>query len=478
MEPPSSSSQAGNEPQSIISIVSSIAESYKEQSEKITALVRYLLHYQHYNAEYSILDRERLKYPPAVFEPTQSAVYTRSDDDAFKYMILKVTKIIMPGPLKEFETIPISNIGLSILRANFSSKGYSIFDFPNPDFSPQSLNNKKIIFVTVSLDELHYIAADNKLENQHTSEETFQKKLTLQEIAQVYSEKDQTATVHYVFQLTLKNIDCNFIWVAGLFKKKSKDSSKNIPILKRVPKATRNTQEFNDIKKNQIKLAWEWKDFSQLLGDKKGKFWFKNLCQLGGVVDRLALYDFFVAHIENYLNKETKKKNFEIDFLLFLDKLSLSNPSTKDNTIENKNNWEELIGEITENLKPTSGVSIYQQAILEWDKCFFKNFNISAFAKPLLDSQVANLVNKKSDIVQWSKAYQNLCEIVFLCIDAHPDVFTGFDSLQNIICKRLDTGQEIQASVGLFPYCMTAISFALENAIKINKGNVAYLGQN
>lgn len=218
----------------------------------------------------------------------------------------------------------------------------------------------------------------------------------------------------FLFLLEKKEIDCVIIW--GV-KRKEKNTVECLAL-----------------------------DDAELFGEKV----FSILNQAGAVPDRLAINQ-LITH-----TLSTKNSSFEID----LSEMGFSKPKKeKSYNKYNQKIWADHIRVMSEYEFENDdiGCSIYRDAILKWQNTFFaSNPQAENLVLQLLCSQVKPWISTQSTIVQWAKAYQNLCEILMLCFDYFPEL-TSSKNLESVSLKMLDKISDYgNKSFDLYSYGMSA----------------------
>jgi hypothetical protein len=210
-------------------------------------------------------------------------------------------------------------------------------------------------------------------------------------------------------------------------------------------------------------LMWgaQWKRDSgiELLsldnGELFGKEVFSRLNKMGAVPDRLEVNKFLAeAAVEEAYEKALEGLQIEGQ------SVSLAPKETA---------WSDLMQQVGSfPLAEDPGSRRYRDAILQWHTSFFEMQGLLPFASPLLYSQVGPYLSENGGITQWSKAYQNLAEIVMFCLQTHPQLCSQLD-FSSVVLQSLDSHKRFQSfsrSVGLFPYGMSPVFHILKQVLE------------
>lgn len=126
------------------------------------------------------------------------------------------------------------------------------------------------------------------------------------------------------------------------------------------------------------------------------------------------------------------------------------------------------------------GCVLYATAIQRWKDCFFKKYGLMEFASPLLSSQVYPWMTNTAGVVEWAKAYQNLCEIVLLCLETFPERFSDLDFEKGLLNKLDPEGHlaRVNKTVGLYPYAMAPVFSIFHRLSRRGSMTAACISQN
>ena len=105
------------------------------------------------------------------------------------------------------------------------------------------------------------------------------------------------------------------------------------------------------------------------------------------------------------------------------------------------------------------GCELYRRAISLWYSIYLNKYpGIKKFVSPLLACQVIPWITADAELPQLAKAYQNLCEIVMLSLDAFPDIASKV-VYESVLINVLDISSQIDVKKGatLYSYGMGAI---------------------
>jgi hypothetical protein len=407
------------------------------------ATLCYLLQYQHYNADFTEDENDRLGYPQPLYCIQAEPVYMRSEENPILELskdnpILKWSeKNIIPFLKKlgknyekqqtqQFISVS-STSALEVLKI-FKFNEKEIIGFS--ELKNKIKDNKFVISINITFKELK---EEKPLEFLNNKLKEKDKTLTLE----LLIEKHQKLEFLFVFQE--EGIDCVLLWGALLNKENKK-----------------------------ITLVWR-KITSLFTKNVLG-----NLSQAGAVPDRQALHELITSKFDSHrpFNDQLKdfgiifSKNFENNYLDSSEAASVWTEQIK------------IIGQYTFDYDP--GSELYRDAICQWDKFFFNKYKMTELASLLLCSRVLPWISN-NDITKWAKGYQNLCEIVMFCIQSNPDLFSELD-FGKVLIKKIDPDKELSSVdrfAGLFPYGMSSIFFIFQHILKTAKNlSVACISQN
>lgn len=396
-----------------------VAHFYEEAKtiEQKRACLCYLLYCQHYNAEFTVDESLRLGYCPPLFAPQVDSGYIRTE---YKRLFELVTPWIKEHITPFFTTSfgkanPLNLIKLSSL----SIKPVLEFFFKEQlreigSLSSKKTTEKEFVFIEITPDDL------TKDAYQIVEDLVAKLSLDLENI------KRNHPQICFLFLLQWPTIDCLLVWGA----KWGRPSQLQC-----------------------IKL-----DSAEMFGNKTKPTSdelsiFSLLNEAGAVPDRLSLNAFLTKSL-GHEEFSTELRKLEPATPIQIDQRAIS---VFDATVT----WHLQMIKL-ERLKIVDdpGSELYRKAILRWHHSFFEFYKLTRFAAPLLSSQVAPWIlnaHGENEIVQWAKAYQNLCEVVMFCLQFFPEKFSQLD-LESVLLKSLHEKQNIPAtigtSVGLFPYAM------------------------
>ncbi|SPJ31793.1 F-box protein [Candidatus Protochlamydia amoebophila] len=400
-----------------------------ETPEQKRACLCYLLYYQHYNAEFTEEEIRRLGYcSPLLAKQTKSGYIRTADERLFKLIEPWIKEKLefffrhgfFPDDGNPLNLVKLSaTSAISVLKIFFKEQIREVASLiPTRTIKKKEkiCKDKKFIFVEITSSDLKKSPYD-----------IVKERLSKEGIC-----IDKTRKFHpnlcVIFLLQISNIDCRLMWGARL------------PPLKRC----------------DFKLQYMALDSEEMFGKKKTDEMgvFSLLNGAGAVPDRLALNAF--------LTKELGNENFASALKaigLFIP-IEENYPSV--HLLNTLAIWRRQIEEIDSyTITGDPGSELYRKAILQWHVCFFEHYKLTKFAAPLLHSQVSPWILKAigdKEIVQWAKAYQNLCEIVMFCLQTFPEKFSELN-LESILLDSLQNEHKlpasIQTSIGLFPYAMT-----------------------
>ena len=370
---------------------------------KKRALICYCLYSQHYNAELTLEENKSLHYSTPLCAVQADSGYVRTEHGRLLELVKPwIEKYLHPFFQNSFWEAPNP---IDFIRLTDSS-AISVLKY----FSPhQIVSLEKVCSESTQSNDLRLVPIEILPQdlNKKASEiltakiKEFGQRLNLGTIR-----KNQQ--LRFLFQLKNPTVDCVIIWIAKWQKPKQNSD-----------------------------LCVE--SFKSLFG----KEILSLLNSAGAVPDRMALNEFLAQSIEY--------TEFELTDTIRVDYQSILWPPK----------WMEMTGY---DLSNDPGSEVYRDAIILWNSTFFKPFELLPFAAPLLNSQVLPGLGKGADIVIWSKAYQNLCEIVLLCIQSFPDKFES-NSFEKSLLKSLDENEDLDGvfkRAGLFSYGMSAAFYTLD----------------
>ncbi|MBA2369822.1 MAG: hypothetical protein H0V82_12520 [Candidatus Protochlamydia sp.] len=396
------------------------------------ACLCYCLHYQHYNAEFTERENIRLGYPFPLCASTNKAAYIRTDYHPLFEIIYPWVQINLIQRFEEtknkfkdkketFDYFKLTSLTLlDLFELFYKNKSFLILNETDIQESVciRKIENKYTLLVKIEINNLQ--------ESLHENLQTQFKKNNLNQIREEYP------NLFIIFYLNEADVDCSIMWVA-------KWQNPNI--------------------NNELKCV----KLFELFTNENLSLWSKA----GAIPDRLAVNKFANFNIEE--NELFKTLSHHSN----LKKYESSSNSNSNGRWLNKIKEIELYSFIDD-----PGSKLYQQAILKWNSVLLNQYPIF---HALLASQVIPWISDKADIVNWAKGYQNLCEIVMLCLQSFPDLSKMHDleRLQSIILNEMPT--DIYKSIGLFPYAMNSVIFTLGHILKNSNGktlNVTCISHN
>ncbi|MDX8430709.1 MAG: hypothetical protein SNF33_02750 [Candidatus Algichlamydia australiensis] len=430
-------------------------------SEKKTAFLKYLLQYQNYNANYTSEENKYLGYPNPIATPYRSHHYSRFASKQFAQALpfkIKVPFLICnKGAISTLKTL-YPNISIPSKSEGLLAKvekTWVAHIVPVPEDCPEKAKETAwVAHLDAALNEkycpekakkiwvahLEIVLApedcpekakktwvshhDTALNEKYCPEKTVQEAVQKFFKDKIFQQSSQKNKIQCIATVEIGNVDFSLLFSGAVNKGKSG---------------------------YKIKFQKLSKIFDSSVGS--------LISNTGTFPDRMALIDFAPT-----LPPNTSSEDLEQNFV-----------STR--------YWESEIRRIrnkTFNFHP--GCDLLRSVVLKWHDTFFSDPKILRFAKPLLSTQVAPFMDEQADIVQWAKAYQNLCEIVVFCLDTYPEELEHLRYEKKV--ETLLSKFNVHASVGLFPYAMTGIFYFLNHILstlpRIEKDNFSalYLGSN
>ncbi|MBA2367423.1 MAG: hypothetical protein H0V82_00180 [Candidatus Protochlamydia sp.] len=376
-----------------------------QNTDQKRACLHYLLHYQHYNAEFTSDDRKLLNYSEPLCASENNPIYVR-----LQYPLLMVMERWLKTNL--FPRLKGNNKkDVSFIRLGNPLIGPSAIELivPNRIFR---LGNEKLEkmgadFIPILLFPLTLSDLTKKVDS-----------MVIEDHPQLKQLKEKWTELHFIFLMKEPGIECQIMWAAKWLRNGS------------LMYVTLNTL-FDD------------KDISSFLN------------QIGDIPDRLEVNKFISRGLENekFYNIPSKAG------------ISISPLKLK---IQLKESWDIHLKKIRNyNLKNHPGAALFRDAILRWNTCLFEYYQMTEFTSPLLISQVAPWTAQNGDIIQWSKAYQNICEIVMLTLQYNPSNNLPTTHLSLLLVEKFKSQDiKICIKVGLFPYGMTAFYYIFDQLLK------------
>ena len=442
----------------LLSPVSVISQLYATLNtpEERQACLRYLLHYQHYNAEFTNSENDRLGYPKPLCAQQELPGYFRTEYH-------RLSQLLQPWVKKYLQPFYTATCDLIKNKQNKNKEhksNKSITDFINfgsassihvmktffseqlvelPEFCRSHVENNteqpgKIVIVRLQLGELE----KDLLSSLVKEIEKVNIKLKPGKL------REKKPYLKFLFVLTVSSIDFVVTWGAKWAHPKKDNTLEFL---------TLNTLFNEDV--------------------------FSLISKLGAVPDRLSVNQLLTYQAAN------ENASFKSDYkhIQLFPELELE---IDDETLESDKTWNDLIETIESYpFESDNGIKIYRDAILHWDNKFFKEYpELLKFSVPLLCTQVKPWLLQDSNLVQWAKAYQNLCEIILLCLDSFPNL--PVDDVAKIALLNLDPKRQFQAhykSAGSHAYGMATFfeifhQIMKRDEFKDKKISIACISQN
>lgn len=349
---------------------------HAQTTEQKQACLRYLLHYQHYNAEFTISECRRLGYPLPLCAAQEFPGYVRTD--AYHRLVPLLDPWIRPHVLP-------------FIERQFVKVGSSEYS----DFIRLSTLEAPKILRTLFRETMERVTVID---------------LTPADLRRPLKEKipsgDRDSKQLFLFILKNGEIDCALLFAAKW----------------RAPKKNRDLQ--------CLML-----DSSEMFGAAA----FSLLNRAGDVPDRAA--------VNRFLTYDLGREEFDAE----LRRIGMEMPKDTATSFTTM--------EATFRLTDDPGCRLYDRAIKRWRECFFKKYGLIEFASSLLESQVAPWMSEEAGILGWSKAYQNMCEIVLFCLESFPEKFTDLNFEKSILAKLDQEGSlaQVKKTVGLYSYAMAPV---------------------
>jgi|GEM_PF-6210695 len=399
---------------SVIGDLFSRAETHTQRK----ACLAYLLHYQHYNADFTIHECDRLAYPHPVVAPQEFPGYFRTEyHRSYELAAPWIQKVVLKAFKKTFFKQGLSkdsfgfatSMTVPVLKAFFPSVQIdtlqSLCEDWNWDLEDDS---PRVVLVEIDQSDLHNQAHEvvkRKL-SAVCNELRLPKEIKLGRI------KRNLSKLSFLFLLRGAG-DCSLMWGAIW-------GSPHVDRLTLRPCSIENEQLF-------------------------GPHTFSTLHEAGAFPDRLALNEYLTDQLKGEEEYPKALAELGIDY---------SGSITSDGLTD----WNVLINELSDCTLEDPTSEFFRRAIVRWHERFFARHKLIEFAAPLLSSQVSPWMTKEDGAVQWTKAYQNLCEIVMFCLQAFPERFVDLDERRLLVSfqDRHIALSGIYSSVGLFPYAMTS----------------------
>lgn len=439
-------------------------------SEK-SACVNYLLHYQHYNAEFTREESCQLGYPIPLVAIQDKPGYIRTEFTrlleivkpwAITYIQPFLNKSVCPMQgEKQLEYFKLSSLSsIEVLKA-FYHQSVIIKDFSSfcRDIEKKDANqNISIDLSKTKIDGKKYvISIEMTAEDLKEKAEEIVEKQLKKINKKLGSIRNMDYPINFLFIIRKNDIDC-VILCAATWNAPRKDN----------------------------RLKWLTLDELFEADSKSSPSVYSLLNKSGAVPDRLALNSFFSSDFneKEFRDKLKDLKNPLIDLCVTEeDDLKISANKQILEVAHLRYDWIDKLEEISNfDLLDDLGSACFRDAILRWHACFFREHGLTDFAAPLLGSQVTPWIKKNGDITQWAKAYQNMCEVVMFCLQSMPDKFKHY-KFEETLLKATSTDSSISRSAGIFPYAMSTLFHIFQNLLardefKNKKVSVACISQN
>jgi hypothetical protein len=409
-----------------------IATLYQNAVEPLVrqAYLNYLLQYQHYNAEFTVSECKHLGYPTPLCAPQEVSGYTRTDPDRIGDLTESwMNRFVYPhlssgfkGFNKAPEFIKFCPLDIVDTLRNLYSYKFELRTISEWHERPRKGAKNQIVIVPITLLELA----------QHPSGEALLQ-LRLKEIPaknSLESLRKASIEAKFLFILRLPEASTSIIW----------GTLWDLP------------------KKNSILRFKGMKD-----GAFFGYDFLDIMNKFGAVADRTGLN----RMITSTLGEEDWEQDRQT--------IGVTNePVPSVEKVDPKASmalWEQFIQSVSDcNFSDDPGCGIYKEAVLRWNAIFLKQYGLTEELSPLLCEQVIPWMTPDGSLLQWAKGYQNLCEIVMLGLQAHPEMFSELN-LQEAIRSEFDRNitTTLSTDIALLPYGMTAAAYVLETLIAQNK---------
>lgn len=411
--------------------LAAIAQIYAESKDlrERQACLNYLLYTQHGNAELTVEESLQLGYPAPLYAPQISSGYVRTEYNRLfetaqtwvdQHFVPFMTKGFMMGS-KHYEFLKLSTrSAIDALRTLYrgTKEISSLEDYLAKGKAAQA--SKSVVIIPLSPDEL-------KLDVE--AAEIIQRKLDLiPDAPDLVSFRKRYTSLKFLFVFSVPDVDCSIL-LAAAWKRPKTHSQMTCLRLKA-----------GSVFGNQV---------------------FCKLNRSGAVPDRVSVNKFLTHELG------TEPLAAELEKIGSLDIGSKLPVAPKRDVALGR--WLDTL-KLAESLSfdDDPGAALYRDAMLRWWTHFIQPFGLEALAAPLLASQVSPWITKEANLVQWAKAYQNLCEIGMFCLQAYPDRFGSLD-LDTVIRKNLSETSILETaelSTGLFSYAMKAVSWVVRDRLR------------
>lgn len=345
------------------------------------ACLRYLLHYQHYNAEFTIAENQHLGYPQPLCAVQAESGYIRND-------YRRLFDLVKPSLKPYFTDDMLKNINLASILAipalQMYDKNYSILSFPEWEKN-RAKNPILIIDLKFSKSKAESFLEEIKIYN----ERLIQMQLSNQ-------------SIKVIFLLRHSSIDCQLMLGATWHNKGSASDFK-------IEKLSDNHFFGEDI------------------------FSFLNSC--GVTPDRLVVNEFITTELGKDFAEDLTKTGIAIAEPAVVETTAAEKwceHIEKIRQLEHLDSGSKIL---------CYGIIKWHEKFLSQNPSIFKNSYITS----LLNEQVLPWVIEDSTIVEWAKGYQNLCEIILFCLDYYPELIRNdFDTVAlNALPMQADIHKDV-----------------------------------
>ncbi|MCB1116362.1 MAG: hypothetical protein KDK71_07830, partial [Chlamydiia bacterium] len=409
-----------NERDKLLGIFRKFYNTLQTHKQKVAYLC-YLLHYQHYNAEYTEEECKRLGYPFPLSALQRQPGYFRFEHERLMKLMepwlgKNVSVLNRQRDVKPFSLLtPTTNLAIAVFKQFFII--LTVDEFRGLKEIPAETVG---VILPVSRKDLSEKRGDQIIEQYVGKLTDMQKK-----------------RVFFLFGLKPQPIDCILTWIGEW----------------------------------RVCSGRLWFDYFSL-DARFGNNIFSLLKECGAVPDRISVNQFVTYGLD--------KASFDEAFnqCLRTQNSLRPNPWRVGAYTSSSNNWEKIMeGIALFNFKEEQGCEIFRDAILKWSNLLFSDSTLFNAAAPLLSAEVCPWLQKNGDLVSWSKGYQNLVEIVMFLIQAFPEKFQGYSFERDLLQKLPETKHR---AVGLFSYGMTGF-YEVMNIIlmryRAQSPNVACISQ-
>lgn len=313
-----------NRSSSLKDVVKRYYEETKDPLKK-AACIHYLLHYQHYNAEFTSNDRKLLNYPEPLCASEDKPGYVRLQHTLLIVMEKWLEKNINPKLVGDKKSIPKTSfirlshplIGLTAIQILFSNRIFiNIENLSSEKIAEIDSTPNPVIVFSIMLSDFSQENSDIAMLRKYLS--------PLNQL------KENCKSLHFIFLVKNQENSCQVMWAAKWEKNGELD-----------------------------KGALEYITLSTLLDDDKISSFLNHI---GDIPDRLEVNKFISQGLikEKFDNVSGK---LELSFTILNYKSSI------------EENWNKQLEKITKyNFNDNSGAELYRDAILRWNSCFFEKY--------------------------------------------------------------------------------------------------------